>query len=64
VQINSNDVAAMVEKTLSRKLKLAKIKKVRPAPRWADIKKFGLKHARTRRIQTDKKRWKRTKLRI
>lgn len=54
----------MVKKTLSRKVKLAKIKKVRAAPRWADIKKFGLKRARTRRIQTSKKRWKRTKVRV
>ena len=54
----------MVKKTLSRKLKLAKIKKVRTAPRWADIKKFGLKRARTRRIQTNKKRWKITKLKV
>ncbi len=54
----------MGKKTLSKKIKLAKIKKVRSAPRWADIRKFGLKRARTRRIRTDKKRWRRTKLKV
>jgi hypothetical protein len=52
-------------KNLTKKLKLAKIGKVRAAPRWADIRKFGLKHARTRRISVDKiKRWRRTRIRI
>jgi hypothetical protein len=52
-------------KSLSKKIKLAKIGKVRSAPRWADIRKFGLKRARTRRINVDKiKRWRRTRLRI
>jgi len=54
----------MAKKTLSKKLKLAKVKKVRMAPRWADIKKFGLKRARTRRIEVNKKRWKRTKVKV
>lgn len=27
------------------------------APRWADIKKFGLKRARTRRIRVRTKHW-------
>lgn len=51
-------------KTLSKKIKLAKIKNVRLAPRWADIKKFGLKRARTRRIDVTKKRWKRTQIEV
>lgn len=41
---------------LSRKLRLIKKKKVRSAPRWADIKKYGMKRARTRRIRITKKR--------
>lgn len=52
-------------RSLSKKLKLGKIGRRRNAPRWADIKKFGLKRARTRRIRVDKvKRWRRGKLRI
>jgi len=52
-------------KYLSKKIKLSKIGKFRTAPRWADIRKFGLKRARTRRITADKvKRWRRIRLRI
>jgi hypothetical protein len=52
-------------RTLSKKIKLSKIGKVKMAPRWADIKKFGLKRARTRRINVDKiKRWRRTKIKV
>jgi hypothetical protein len=52
-------------KHLTKKIKLAKIGKVRMAPRWADIRKFGLKRARTRRVNVDKiKRWRRTRVRI
>lgn len=54
----------MAKKTLSKKIKLAKIKKVRTAPRWADIRKFGLKRARTRRINVTKKRWRRTQVKV
>jgi ribosomal protein L39E len=54
----------MAKKTLSKKIKLAKVKKVRTAPRWADIKKFGLKRARTRRINVEKKRWRRTQVKV
>jgi len=55
----------MSKKSLVKKIKLGKIKKVRSAPRWADIKKFGLKRARRRRIRVDKtKRWRRTRLKI
>lgn len=50
---------------LTKKKKLGKISKVRTAPRWADIRKFGLKRAKTRRVNVDKvKRWKRTRIRI
>lgn len=50
---------------ITKKIKLAKIGKLRNAPRWADIKKFGLKRARARRITVSKvKRWRRTRIRI
>ncbi len=54
----------MAKKTLSKKIKLAKVKKVRAAPRWADIKKFGLKRAKSRRVETAKKRWKSTTVKV
>ena len=44
-------------KPLGKKIKLIALRK-RSAPRWADIKKFGLKRARTRRIQIRVKNWK------
>ncbi|MEM5853985.1 MAG: hypothetical protein QXS37_03260 [Candidatus Aenigmatarchaeota archaeon] len=50
---------------LSKKIKLGKIRKRKQAPRWADIRKFGLKRARTRRISVDKvKKWRRGKLKV
>jgi hypothetical protein len=55
----------MAIKSLTKKIKLGKIKKTKMAPRWADIRKFGLKRARTRRIDVNKvKRWRRTRLRV
>ncbi|MDI6807083.1 MAG: hypothetical protein QMD14_04745 [Candidatus Aenigmarchaeota archaeon] len=54
----------MTIKSLSKKIKLSRIKKVRTAPRWADIRKYGLKRARTRRIVVSLKKWRRGKLRI
>lgn len=39
-------------------------RKKRSAPRWADIKKFGLKRARTRRIRVRTKNWRRDKLKV
>lgn len=51
--------------SLTKKIKLGKISKVKTAPRWVDIKKFGMKRAKTRRVDVDKvKRWRRTRLRI
>lgn len=38
-------------KPAGKKLRMAAQSKVRSAPRWADIKKFGLKRARARRIR-------------
>ncbi len=55
----------MSRKSLVKKIKLGRIKKIRPAPRWADIRKFGLKRARRRRVTVDKdKKWRRTRLKI
>lgn len=52
-------------KHITKKIKLGKIGGYRNAPRWADIRKFGLKRARRRRITSDKvKRWRRIRLRI
>jgi ribosomal protein L39E len=51
-------------KPMGRKLRLAAAGKVRSAPRWADIKKFGLKRARTRRIRVSTKNWRRGKLKV
>jgi len=51
-------------KSSGLKLKLAALSKRRPSPRWADIKKFGLKRARSRRIRVSTKRWRRDKLKI
>lgn len=54
----------MVIRSLTKKIKLAKIRKTRAAPRWADIKKFGTKRARSRRISVTIKRWRRSRLRV
>lgn len=45
-----------------RKKRLVKKSNIRSAPRWADIKKFGLKRAMTRRIMVmSDKHWRRSK---
>ena len=54
----------MGRKILSRKLKQIKSGKVRLAPRWVDIKKFGMKRARNRRVSITRRSWKRKKLKI
>jgi hypothetical protein len=55
----------MAIKHITKKIKLGRIRKVKNAPRWADIRKFGLKRARTRRISVNKvKKWRRTRLRV
>ena len=51
-------------KPLGKKIKLISRGKKRSAPRWADIKKFGLKHARTRRIRVHTKRWRKDSLKV
>lgn len=49
-------------KHLARKLRLISARKKKPAPRWADLKKFG-KRARTRRIRVHRtKHWRRSRL--
>lgn len=51
--------------SVKKKIKLAKIGKIRNAPRWADIKKFGMKRARSRRIVITKiKRWRKTQIKV
>lgn len=55
------DMASNKPSGLKRRLITAK---KRSAPRWADIKKFGLKRARTRRIQVRVKNWRRDKLKV
>ena len=45
-------------KPLGKKKKLIAARK-RAAPRWADIRKFSLKRARTRRIRATLKNWRR-----
>jgi len=51
-------------KPSGKKRRLGVAGKVRGAPRWADIKKFGLKRARTRRIKVTTRNWRRKKLKI
>ncbi len=51
-------------KPTGKKLRLIALGKMRSAPRWADIKKFGLKRARTRRIRVRVKDWRRDKLKV
>lgn len=46
------------------KKKLAALGKKRTAPRWADIRKFGLKRARSRRVRVRTKHWRRDKLKV
>lgn len=43
-------------KTLGKKIKLIACR-TQAAPRWADIRKYGLKRARTRRIRVRVKNW-------
>ena len=51
-------------KPVGVKLKLIKKVKQRSAPRWADIKKFGLKRARGRRIKSVRRQWRRDRIKI
>jgi len=50
-------------KPAGKKIKLIAAQTKR-APRWADIKKFGLKRARTRRIRSETKHWRRGRIKV
>lgn len=50
---------------ITKKLKLGKLGKIRDAPIWASIRKFGLKRVRTRRIHTYiETNWRRKKFKV
>jgi len=51
-------------KPLGKKIKTIARGKIRSAPRWADIRKFGLKRARTRRIMVRTRSWRRDKMKV
>lgn len=51
-------------KESGKKKKLTARARKRPAPRWTDIKKFGLKRARTRRIRVRVKHWREGRVKI
>ena len=51
-------------KKSGKKNRLTAAGNVKPAPRWAYIRKFGLKRARTRRIAVRVKKWRRSRLKI
>jgi len=50
-------------KTSGKKIKLI-AKRKQSAPRWADIRKYSLKRARTRRIVVRVKNWRRGRNKI
>ncbi len=50
-------------KPLGKKIKLIAARK-QSAPRWADIRKFSLKKARTRRIRSTAKNWRRGRVKV
>ncbi|MFA4820503.1 MAG: hypothetical protein WC613_06125 [Candidatus Aenigmatarchaeota archaeon] len=50
-------------KPFGKKIKLIAARK-QSAPRWADIKKFSLKRARTRRIRVTTKHWRRGRIKV
>lgn len=54
----------MTNRKSGRKSRLISKGKVRSAPRWVDIKKFGLKRARTRRVRVRTKHWRRDSLKV
>ncbi len=50
-------------KKAGEKMKLITVRR-RNAPRWADIRKFSLKRARSRRIRSFTKNWRRGRNKI
>jgi len=51
------------KKPLGKKLKLIAARQ-QSAPRWADIRKFSLKRARSRRIRVTVKHWRRGRVKV
>ncbi|MBI5061285.1 MAG: hypothetical protein HZB67_03145 [Candidatus Aenigmarchaeota archaeon] len=51
------------KKRTGEKMKLIAARR-RNAPRWADIKKYGLKRARSRRIRSVTKHWRRGRYKV
>ena len=52
-------------KPSGKKIRISARGKRRSAPRWADIRKFGLKRARSRRISVDGLRnWRRSRMKV
>ncbi len=55
----------MAIRHITKKKKLAAIGKIRDAPLWASIKKFGLKRVKTRRIRAYiETNWRRKKIKV
>lgn len=50
-------------KPLGKKVKLIAARR-QSAPRWADIRKFSLKRARSRRIRVAVKHWRRGRVKV
>ena len=51
------------KKKAGEKIKLIAARR-KNAPRWADIKKYGLKRARSRRIRSVTKHWRRGRYKV
>ncbi|MEM0480767.1 MAG: hypothetical protein QXQ14_01085 [Candidatus Aenigmatarchaeota archaeon] len=55
----------MAIRHITKKIKLGAIAKIKDAPIWASIRKFGLKRVRTRRIRAYiETNWRRKKIRV
>ena len=51
-------------KPSGRKKRMAAVQKIGDAPRWVDIKKYGLKRARSRRVRVRTKHWRHGRLKV
>jgi len=51
------------KKPLGKKVKLIAARR-QNAPRWADIRKYSLKRARTRRVSVSVKHWRRGRVKV
>lgn len=55
----------MAIRHITKKVKLSAIGKIKRAPIWANIRKFGIKRTATRRIDVKGiKKWRRTRIRV